>query len=125
GARGFLPTPQHLRRPATLAPRSAAPCPAWHDGEQADRAEVPMTHDAEFPAIYGGPKAIDPVERAMPAMCYGVHVIGSHDAVGTLNAMIADWVMQVSFKPRLVACSVENDARTLRFIKATNAFSVN
>jgi flavin reductase (DIM6/NTAB) family NADH-FMN oxidoreductase RutF len=65
------------------------------------------------------------VERAMLAMSYGVHVIGSHDGQGTMNAMIADWVMQVSFKPRLVACAVENDARTLRFIKATNVFSVN
>lgn len=68
---------------------------------------------------------IDPVERAMLSMSYGVHVIGSHDGEGNNNAMIADWVMQVSFKPRLVACSIENDARTLRYVKATKVFSVN
>ena len=39
--------------------------------------------------------------------------------------MLADWVMQVSFKPRLVAAGIENDARTLRFIKETGTFSVN
>jgi flavin reductase (DIM6/NTAB) family NADH-FMN oxidoreductase RutF len=33
--------------------------------------------------------------------------------------------MQVSFHPRLVCCSVENDATTLRFIRETNAFTVN
>lgn len=84
-----------------------------------------MTHEAELPGLPGAPKRIDPVERAMLAMSYGVHVIGSHDGSGTRNAMIADWVMQVSFQPRLVACAVENDARTLRFIRATNVFSVN
>jgi flavin reductase (DIM6/NTAB) family NADH-FMN oxidoreductase RutF len=52
-------------------------------------------------------------------------VIGSADAAGSMNAMIADWVMQVSFKPRLVAVSIENDARTLRYIRETDVFSVN
>jgi len=84
-----------------------------------------MSHSSDLPVLPGAPKPIEPVERAMLAMSYGVHVIGSHDGRGEMNAMIADWVMQVSFKPRLVTCSVENDARTLRFIKATNVFSVN
>jgi flavin reductase (DIM6/NTAB) family NADH-FMN oxidoreductase RutF len=61
----------------------------------------------------------------MLAMSYGVHVIGSRSAEGDLNVMLADWVMQVSFKPRLVAASIENDARTLRFIQQTGIFSVN
>jgi flavin reductase (DIM6/NTAB) family NADH-FMN oxidoreductase RutF len=84
-----------------------------------------MTYEAELPQLPGYPLNIDPTERAMLAMSYGVHVIGSHDGNGDHNAMIADWVMQVSFKPRLVACSIENDARTLRYVKATNVFSVN
>lgn len=84
-----------------------------------------MSFKVEFPSVPGEPKEIDPVERAMLAMSYGVHVIGSVDADGSMNAMIADWVMQVSFKPRLVAVSIENDARTLRFIRATGEFSVN
>ncbi|MES4792897.1 MAG: hypothetical protein C4321_07850, partial [Chloroflexota bacterium] len=41
------------------------------------------------------------------------------------NAMLADWVMQVSFRPRLLAVSIENDARTLRFIRETRVFTVN
>jgi flavin reductase (DIM6/NTAB) family NADH-FMN oxidoreductase RutF len=61
----------------------------------------------------------------MLKLSYGVHVIGSHSASGDLNAMIADWVMQVSFNPRLVCAAVENDARTLRYIRETGVFSVN
>lgn len=84
-----------------------------------------MSFKVEFPSVPGQPREIDPVERAMLAMSYGVQVIGSRDADGSLNAMLADWVMQVSFKPRLVAASIENDARTLRYIRATGVFSVN
>jgi flavin reductase (DIM6/NTAB) family NADH-FMN oxidoreductase RutF len=87
--------------------------------------EAPVSFKVEFPNVPGQPREIDPVERAMLAMSYGVHVIGSRDADGSLNAMIADWVMQVSFKPRLVAASIENDARTLRYVRATGVFSVN
>lgn len=78
-----------------------------------------------MPPLPGSPKEIDPIEKAMLALSYGVHVIGSIAADGTRNAMLADWVMQVSFSPRLVAVAIENDARTLRFIRETNAFSVN
>ncbi|MBI5946859.1 MAG: flavin reductase [Chloroflexi bacterium] len=85
-----------------------------------------MTHPGQqFPNIPGSPKELEPVEKAMLAMSYGVHVIGSTSADGRLNAMIADWVMQVSFTPRLVCVAIENDARTLKNVRATGAFSVN
>ena len=84
-----------------------------------------MAFKVEFPTIPGNPKEIPPIERAMLAMSYGVHVIGSVSKGGEMNAMLADWIMQISFKPRLVACAIENDARTLRFIRETGVFSVN
>lgn len=84
-----------------------------------------MSFRVEFPSVPGSPRELDPKERAMLAMSYGVQVIGSTDPEGEKNVMLADWVMQVSFKPRLVAASIENDARTLRYIRATGAFSVN
>jgi flavin reductase (DIM6/NTAB) family NADH-FMN oxidoreductase RutF len=68
---------------------------------------------------------LDPVAEALETFPYGLYIIGSRGADGTLNGMMADWMMQVSFKPRLVCCSVENDATTLRFIRETNAFTVN
>lgn len=83
-----------------------------------------VTHP-ELPNLPGSPLELSGVEKALLALSYGVHVIGSRAADGTLNAMLADWVMQVSFKPRLLAVSIENDARTLRFIKETRAFTVN
>lgn len=82
-------------------------------------------HNSNLPAMPGSPKELEGVEKALLALSYGVHVIGSIAADGTLNAMLADWVMQVSFKPRLVAVAIENDARTLRYIRETNVFSVN
>jgi flavin reductase (DIM6/NTAB) family NADH-FMN oxidoreductase RutF len=78
-----------------------------------------------MPQLPGSPRELEGVEQALLALSYGVHVIGSRSGDGTLNAMLADWVMQVSFKPRLLAVSIENDARTLRFIRETNAFTVN
>jgi flavin reductase (DIM6/NTAB) family NADH-FMN oxidoreductase RutF len=60
----------------------------------------------------------------MDDMRYGLYIIGSQ-ANGDVNGMMADWVMQVSFQPRLVAVAVEKDAHTLANIQATRAFTVN
>ena len=68
-----------------------------------------------------------PEENAKPAldlMNYGMYVVGSRGPHG-LNVMAAHWLMQVSFKPRIVALSLENDARTLANIRETRVFSVN
>lgn len=82
-------------------------------------------HPSNLPNVPGSPKELEGIEKALLALSYGVHVIGSRSADGSMNAMLADWVMQVSFKPRLVAVAIENDARTLRYIKQTRVFSVN
>ena len=46
-------------------------------------------------------------------------------ADGEADGMMADWVMQVSFRPRLLAIAVERDAQTLRNIRASGTFTVN
>ncbi len=66
----------------------------------------------------------DELARVMERMPYGLYIIGSTMPDG-VNAMMADWVMQVSFSPRLVAVSLENDAHTLANIRANRFFSVN
>ena len=68
---------------------------------------------------------LEPVSEALETLPYGLYVIGSRSEAGELNGMIADWLMQVSFKPRLVGCSFENDATTLKYVRATGVFSVN
>ena len=80
---------------------------------------------SEFPNIPGDPLILEPLQKSLLAMTYGVHIIGSTSMKNEHNLMIADWVMQVSFQPRLVAVSIENDARTLRFIQETKSFTVN
>ncbi len=61
----------------------------------------------------------------MEEMPYGLYIIGSHAGDGDPNGMMADWVMQVSFHPRLVAVAFENDAHTLQNIRDTKTFTIN
>ena len=60
----------------------------------------------------------------MHELPYGVYVVGSTED-GRANGMIADWVMQVSFEPRLVAVSFENDSRSLARIRGNGVFTLN
>ena len=62
--------------------------------------------------------------HALDMMNYGMYVVGSRGPAG-LNVMAAHWLMQISFKPRMVALSIENDARTLANIRETRVFTVN
>ena len=66
------------------------------------------------------------VERVMHEMPYGLYVIGSKEAeAGRVNGMMADWVMQISFEPRIVAVSFEVTSHTLQNIRERQYFSVN
>ncbi|MCH8162361.1 MAG: hypothetical protein IIB88_10775, partial [Chloroflexi bacterium] len=44
---------------------------------------------------------LEPVSEALETLPYGLYVIGSRSEADELNGMIADWLMQLSFKPRL------------------------
>jgi flavin reductase (DIM6/NTAB) family NADH-FMN oxidoreductase RutF len=61
----------------------------------------------------------------MHEMPYGLYIIGSKEPDGGVNGMMADWVMQVSFEPRLVAVSFEPTSHTLQNIREREYFSVN
>ncbi len=67
---------------------------------------------------------IEPVVEALESMPYGLYIIGSHGA-DNINGMMADWVMQVSFNPRLVAVSLESNSTTLRNLREGGFFTVN
>jgi flavin reductase (DIM6/NTAB) family NADH-FMN oxidoreductase RutF len=54
----------------------------------------------------------------------GLFVIGSR-AEERRNAMTANWVMQVSFDPKLVAVSIDKSAFTHELISEGGAFTVN
>lgn len=61
----------------------------------------------------------------MHEMPYGLYIVGSKEPEGKVNGMMADWVMQVSFDPRLVAVSFENNSHTLANLRERPHFSVN
>jgi flavin reductase (DIM6/NTAB) family NADH-FMN oxidoreductase RutF len=72
-----------------------------------------------------GPKTDDElIQDAMHQFPYGIYVIGS-SSDDRPNAMIADWVMQVSFSPRLMAVAFERDSTNLANIRANNALTIN
>ncbi len=64
------------------------------------------------------------IKRVMDEMPYGLYIVGSR-MDGEVNGMMADWVMQVSFNPRLVAVAFELDARSLENIRVSKVFTVN
>ena len=90
-----------------------------------------MTTSHELPAGFPDVdrRDFDSTEQAMHELPYGIYVVGTveqgEDGEPRPNGMIADWVMQVSFTPRLVAVAFENDSSSLRRIRANNAFTVN
>jgi flavin reductase (DIM6/NTAB) family NADH-FMN oxidoreductase RutF len=67
---------------------------------------------------------LDPIVEALESMPYGLYIIGSHGS-DNVNGMMADWVMQVSFNPRLVAVALERNSTTLRNLRETGYYSVN
>jgi flavin reductase (DIM6/NTAB) family NADH-FMN oxidoreductase RutF len=67
---------------------------------------------------------IDPIVETLELFPYGLYIIGSRGS-DNINGMMADWLMQVSFQPRLVACSLERSSTTLRNLRETGVFSVN
>ncbi len=68
---------------------------------------------------------ITDVERVMHEMPYGLYIVGSKESGGRVNGMMADWVMQVSFQPRLVAVAFEGTSHTLANVRERRYFSVN
>jgi flavin reductase (DIM6/NTAB) family NADH-FMN oxidoreductase RutF len=66
------------------------------------------------------------IQAVMHEMPYGLYIIGSKESeAGKVNGMMADWVMQVSFNPRLIAVSFERDSHTLGNLRRDPSFTVN
>lgn len=76
------------------------------------------------------PPGVDPAEydklrrRVLWKMPTGLFVVGSRDGERR-NLMTANWVMQVSFDPKLVCVSIEKHALTHSLVSAGGAFVVN
>ncbi len=55
---------------------------------------------------------------------YGLYAIGVRRG-DELNAFTANWVMQTSFEPPMVAVAVENDGASIGMMRESRVFSVN
>ena len=105
-------TPRACAAPALSWTRTAAAAGAAMSAQPPSLPNIP------------GRVEIDPVEQVMHEFPYGIYIVGSVED-GEPNGMIADWVMQVSFEPRLVAVALEDDSRSLARIRANRVFTVN
>jgi flavin reductase (DIM6/NTAB) family NADH-FMN oxidoreductase RutF len=61
------------------------------------------------------------VLRRMP---YGFYSITSRNG-DDVNAMVANWIMQVSFEPRLIALGLQKTSRSYGLINEGQVFAVN
>jgi flavin reductase (DIM6/NTAB) family NADH-FMN oxidoreductase RutF len=67
---------------------------------------------------------IEPPEALFKQISHGVYVIGLNDGAHQ-NAFTAAWVMQVSFKPPLLAISINPEHYSYRLLQAGGICSVN
>ena len=61
---------------------------------------------------------------ALEHIPYGLYVVGSSDA-GFVTTIVANWAMQVSFEPPLVAIAIEGESRIREVIKRSGYFALN
>lgn len=67
------------------------------------------------------PEARNTVLKAIP---YGLHAIGVRHGEER-NAFTANWVMQCSFEPPMLAVAVENEGKSIGMIRGSGVLSVN
>lgn len=66
----------------------------------------------------------DPIKAALHRMPYGFYSITSrHD--DEVNAMVANWVMQASFTPRLMVMGLQKKAYSHQVISEGGVFAIN
>jgi flavin reductase (DIM6/NTAB) family NADH-FMN oxidoreductase RutF len=63
-------------------------------------------------------------KKVLRMFTYGMYVVTTA-ADEEVGAFTADWVTQVSFEPRMLAVSVEQDAFSLGVLREGNVFAVN
>lgn len=63
--------------------------------------------------------------KALQLLPYALTIVGSPIGEHEVTAILANWVMQVSFDPPLLAVAVENSSRMNEAITKSSAFSVN
>ena len=68
--------------------------------------------------------ADDPIKQALRMMPYGFYSLTSCTE-DDVNAMVANWIMQTSFEPRLVAVGLQKTSYTHGLIENGGSFAIN
>lgn len=66
----------------------------------------------------------DPIKDALRMMPYGFYSITSHSDT-EVNAMVANWLTQVSFEPRLMALGLQKSSYTHGLVESGKVFTIN
>lgn len=66
----------------------------------------------------------DPIKQALNRLPYGFYSITSRNG-DDVNAMVANWVTQASFTPRLMAVGLQKKSYTHSVISAGGVFTIN
>ena len=69
-------------------------------------------------------------KKALRMVPYGLYLMGVrrrevHDVAKDLNAFVASWVTQVSFKPPMLVVGVKRDAHSNEMVKESRVFTLN
>lgn len=65
------------------------------------------------------------IKEALHMMPYGFYAITTNDGDGEVNIMVANWLTQVSFTPRLVALGLAKKAYSHGLVQKGRVFGVN
>ena len=63
-------------------------------------------------------------EKAQRYFTTGISLVTSYGPYGR-NVMAAEWTMQISYKPMLIAIFIHEDSATFENIKKTKEFGIN
>lgn len=66
----------------------------------------------------------DPIGDALKMMPYGFYAVTSHHK-DDVNIMVANWITQASFEPRLVAFGLQKTSYTYGLVENGRVFAVN
>lgn len=66
----------------------------------------------------------DPVRDGLKMMSYGFYSVTSRSG-GDMNAMVVNWLTQVSFEPRLMALGLQKTSYTHGLVDASGVLAIN
>jgi flavin reductase (DIM6/NTAB) family NADH-FMN oxidoreductase RutF len=67
----------------------------------------------------------DAKKQVLRSMVYGLYAFGVRADDGGSHLMTVNWVTQVSFEPPMLAVAVENEARSLPFVRRAGRFGLS